>query len=178
MILIAHLAGATPRHVGEEIWECSLADAIEAEAGAVLERARTELPTPARAAYRRELRRRVAEEMAAALVQVGDTYRAPDGVLYSLDDDDAVDISRGGGATVRPMNERVPVVEEVLKFEELLLGSRGSRRAIVRWSDGTEGVALTWYGDEVLVSEGDVVGKTQDELRSLHFRRDRDWLRS
>ena len=27
-------------------------------------------------------------------------------------------------------------------------------------------------------SEGDLVGKTQAELRSLHFRRERDWLRS
>jgi hypothetical protein len=30
----------------------------------------------------------------------------------------------------------------------------------------------------VLVSEGDLLGKTQDEIRSLHFRRDRDWLQS
>jgi hypothetical protein len=45
-------------------------------------------------------------------------------------------------------------------------------------SDGTEGEALRWYGNEVLVGEGDLIGKTQDELRSLHFRRDRDWLQS
>jgi hypothetical protein len=32
-------------------------------------------------------------------------------------------------------------VVEVLRFEDLRLGSRGSRRAIVRWSDGTEGEA-------------------------------------
>ena len=53
-----------------------------------------------------------------------------------------------------------------------------SRRAVVRWSDGTEGEALRWYDDEVLVCEGDLIGKTHDELRSLHFRRDRDWLQS
>jgi hypothetical protein len=53
-----------------------------------------------------------------------------------------------------------------------------SRRAVVRWSDGTESEALRWYADEVLVCEGDLIGKTQDELRSLHFRRDRDWLQS
>ena len=47
-----------------------------------------------------------------------------------------------------------------------------------RWSDGTQGEALRWYGDEVLVCEGDLVGKTQAQLRSLHFRRDRDWLQS
>jgi hypothetical protein len=53
-----------------------------------------------------------------------------------------------------------------------------SRRAVVRWSDGTEGEALRYYDDEVLISEGDLIGKTQDEIRTLHFRRDRDWLRS
>ena len=53
-----------------------------------------------------------------------------------------------------------------------------SRRALVLWSDGTQGEALTWYADEVLVCEGDLMGKTQAQLRSLHFRRDRDWLQS
>jgi hypothetical protein len=71
-----------------------------------------------------------------------------------------------------------PKVEEVLAFEDLPPDSMASRRAVVRWSDGTEGEALRWYADEVLVREGDLIGKTQDELRSLHFRRDRDWLQS
>jgi hypothetical protein len=71
-----------------------------------------------------------------------------------------------------------PVVEEVLRFENLPLGSAGSRRAIVRWSDGTESVAATFYADEVLFSEGDLLGKTQTQIQSLHFRRDRDWLQS
>ena len=48
-----------------------------------------------------------------------------------------------------------PTVAEVLRFEDLPLGSRGSRRAIVRWSDGTEGEALSWFADEILVCEGD-----------------------
>jgi hypothetical protein len=26
--------------------------------------------------------------------------------------------------------------------------------------------------------KGDLIGKTRQQLRSLHFRRDRDWLRS
>jgi hypothetical protein len=69
-------------------------------------------------------------------------------------------------------------VVEVLAFEDLPAGSPASRRALVRWSDGTEGEALRWYADEVLVCEGDLIGKTRDELRSLHFRRDRDWLQS
>ena len=71
-----------------------------------------------------------------------------------------------------------PIVEEVLRFEDLPPGSLASRRAIVRWSDGSEGEAIRYYQDEVLVTEGDLVGKTQDEIRSLHFRRDRDWLQS
>jgi len=40
-----------------------------------------------------------------------------------------------------------PTVVEVLRFEELPLGSRGSRRAFVRWSDGTETEALSWFAD-------------------------------
>jgi hypothetical protein len=35
-------------------------------------------------------------------------------------------------------------------MEDLPLGSTGSRRAIVRWSDGTESVAVTFYADEIL----------------------------
>jgi hypothetical protein len=69
-------------------------------------------------------------------------------------------------------------VESVIAFEPLPLGANGSRRAVVRWSDGTEGEALRWYDDEMLVCEGDLIGKTADELRSLKFRRDRDWLES
>ena len=71
-----------------------------------------------------------------------------------------------------------PTVVEVLRFEDLPLGSTGSRRAIVRWSDGSEGEAIRFYRDEVLASEGDLLDKTQGEIRSLHFRRDRDWLQS
>ena len=32
-----------------------------------------------------------------------------------------------------------PTIAEVLRFEDLPLGSRGTRRAVVRWSDGSEG---------------------------------------
>ena len=71
-----------------------------------------------------------------------------------------------------------PTITEVLRFEDLPLGSRGTRRAVVRWSDGSEGEALTWYADEILTCEGDLLGKTREQLRSLHFRRDRDWLQS
>ena len=74
--------------------------------------------------------------------------------------------------------ETTPTVVEVLRFEDLPPGSLASRRAVVRWSDGSEGEGLRWYSDEVLVNEGDLIGKTQEQLRSVHFRRDRDWLQS
>jgi hypothetical protein len=70
------------------------------------------------------------------------------------------------------------VVAEVVVVEPLSLGARGSRRAVVRWSDGTVGEALRWWDAEVRFCEGDLLGKTAAELRSLHFRRDRDYLRS
>ena len=76
------------------------------------------------------------------------------------------------------INTSDPIVQEVLCFEDLPPEATGSRRAVVRWSDGTEGEGLRWYADEVLVSEGDLIGKTEAELCSLHFRRDRDWLQS
>jgi hypothetical protein len=75
-------------------------------------------------------------------------------------------------------SDRSPTITEVLRFEDLPLGSRGTRRAVVRWSDGSEGEALTWYADEILICEGDLLGKTREQLRSLHFHRDRDWLQS
>jgi hypothetical protein len=74
------------------------------------------------------------------------------------------------------MHTDEPIVDEVLRFEELPPGSPGSRRAIVRWSDGTEGEGITFYDDEVLFCEGDLVGKSREQIRSLHFRRDRDYL--
>jgi hypothetical protein len=79
--------------------------------------------------------------------------------------------------SVRP-SETSPAVAQVLRFEDLPVGSRGTRRAVVRWSDGSAGEALSWYADEILVCEGDLIGKTREQLRSLHFRRDRDWLQS
>jgi hypothetical protein len=76
------------------------------------------------------------------------------------------------------VTQRDPTVVEVLAFENLPPGEMASRRAIVRWSDGSESEAIRFYADEVLFSEGDLIGKTREQLRSLHFRRDRDWLQS
>lgn len=69
-----------------------------------------------------------------------------------------------------------PVVVEALKWEFLEAGGAATRRLHVRWSDGSEGVALEWYGDEILICEGDVLGRTSTQLRALKFRRDRDYL--
>jgi len=76
------------------------------------------------------------------------------------------------------MNTNDPIVEEVVRCEDLPLGSLADRRMIVRWSDGSQGEAVRFYRDEVLFSEGDLVGRTREQIRSLHFRRHRDWLQS
>ena len=64
---------------------------------------------------------------------------------------------------------------EVLRIAEPP-GDEGRREVIVRWSDGSSGRALAYFADEVLISEGDLVGKTAAELRTLHFARDREFL--
>jgi hypothetical protein len=179
MALIVHVDGAPRYAVGDEIWHQALADAIVAEAETIAAYAGPELlDTPGRSG-RKALRDRVVAEMTAALRSAGDRYRAPDGVLYSLVAEQALD-RVGTSGTLIEMSPRIaaPAVEEVLRFESLPLGSTGTRRAIVRWSDGTESPAMTWYEDEILVCEGDLIGKTGAEIRSLHFRRDRDWLQS
>ncbi len=62
-------------------------------------------------------------------------------------------------------SEASPTAIEVLRFEDLPPGSLGSRRAVVRWSDGTEGEALRWYEDEVL-SPVDHVGRQSRRLNA------------
>lgn len=70
-----------------------------------------------------------------------------------------------------------PVVTEVVEVEDLPPISGGSRQITVRWNDGTTSVALRFYPDEILVSEGDLVGRTAEEVRSLVHRRDVEFLR-
>jgi hypothetical protein len=170
MILKAPLEGAASHDVGDEIWQVALSDAIQVEAECIVHSAGSDLLESGH----NQLRDRIVAEMSEALSQVGDAYRAPDCVLYSLIEPDAVQ----DGDTLTAVSSAAPVVEEVLRFEDLPVGSLGTRRAVVRWSDGTEGEGLKWYGDEILICEGDLIGKTRDQLRSLHFRRDRDWLQS
>ena len=177
MILKAHVPGAEPYPVGDEIWHQRLEEAIAAEADAIAADAGSNLLESPRAEHREQLRRRVIEEMTRALIDVGDSYRAPDGVLYSLLDEPVDDDDQP--ATIAAVSSTTPpIVQEVVRFEDLPLGSVGSRRAIVRWSDGSHGPALTRYADEVKITEGDVIGKTAEQLRTLHFQRDRDWLQS
>jgi hypothetical protein len=175
MILRIHVEGAQQYGVGDEIWHQPLAEAFAAEADTIADYTGSELPEPPDQEHRAELRDQIIAEMTAALVDVGDEYWAPDGVRYTLLDESAVDVGTLGAVSSSP---REPVVEEVLRVEDLPLGSAGSRRAIVRWSDGTESAAVTFYADEVLFCEGDLLGKTDAQIRSLHFRRDRDWLQS
>jgi hypothetical protein len=179
LILHVHLDGAEPYELGDEIWQQSLPEAIRAEAQTIADYGGPDLLRLSSQADRVGLRDRVIAEMTAALRHAGDTYTAPDGVAYTLTDHVLLDLAVNED-TLRAMSpaQSTPVVEEVLRFEDLPLGSSGTRRAVVRWSDRSEGTALVWYGDEILICEGDLVGQTQDQLRSLHFRRDRDWLQS
>lgn len=50
------------------------------------------------------------------------------------------------------------------------------REAIVPWSDGTEGVAVSFFYDEILICEGDLVGRTRHQIDRIHLERDRDYL--
>jgi len=157
MILNVHVPGAHPYDVGDEIWQEALEDAIRAEAETIAGYAGSELLESPDQSHRDALRDRVIAEMTCALVGVGDTYRAPDGVLYSLTDPDADDHDETATDTTpaSPPPSRVviihsmaPTVLEVLRFESLPVDERGSRRAVVRWSDGSTGEALRWYEDE------------------------------
>jgi hypothetical protein len=186
VILRADVPGVPSYPVGPEIWHVPLSLAIRDQAESVVFDAGPELlGSPGDAdeelttAYRDLLRARVVVEMTTALRQGGDRYTAPDGVRYALLDEPVIGESPGDGSlTCVSVPPSVPIVVEVLRFEDLPLGSSGSRRAVVRWSDGTQGEAARWFSDEVLLSEGDLVGKTRAQLQGVHGRRDRDWLQS
>jgi hypothetical protein len=90
LILNVHVPGAEPYQIGDEIWQQPLSDAIAAEAQTIAEHAGTDLLDDPGAASRDQLRDRVTAEMTRALQAAGDTYRAPDGVRYSLDRSPAV----------------------------------------------------------------------------------------
>ena len=68
------------------------------------------------------------------------------------------------------MGERVVV--EVTAFEALPQGDSGSRRALVRWSDGSTGEALRWYDD---LCEGPDKSSYADFGVMPGARQDRGW---
>ncbi|MEN3285579.1 MAG: hypothetical protein V7607_6719 [Solirubrobacteraceae bacterium] len=66
-------------------------------------------------------------------------------------------------------------VVEIVRIKEPDQGE-GRRHVVVRWSDGVIGRALSYFPDEVLISEGEMIGRTASELRTVHFARDREYL--
>jgi hypothetical protein len=150
--------GSRPRRtatsLGDEIWRAPLLDAIRAEAEIITADAGSDLLEASDRTGREALRDRVIAKMTAALIQLGDTYQAPDGVIFSLADEPGVDLTPHED-NLGPVSLPTPgpIVEEVLRFERLPLGSPGTRRAVVHWSDGTESEALRWYADEILICE-------------------------
>jgi hypothetical protein len=77
MILKVQLPGAKSYAIGDEIWhDCSLADAIQSEAQAIVNSAGADLLAPPDQHERDALRDRIIEDMTAALVTVSDSYRA------------------------------------------------------------------------------------------------------
>ena len=82
--LHVHVPGAGSYELGDEIWQQSLAEAIEAEARTIADYASADLLEDNTEASRDQLRDQVIADMTRALVRAGDVYRAPDGVRYSL----------------------------------------------------------------------------------------------
>jgi hypothetical protein len=144
VILRVHIHGGPEYEIGNEIWHQSLAEVIATEAQTIAGYAAPALLDSPDQAHRDTLREQIICDMGRALVGVGDEYQAPDGVRYSLLDESVRDADTRG--TVNPKVDE-PVVTEVLRFEDLPVGSAASRRAIVRWSDGTQSEALTFYSD-------------------------------
>jgi len=144
MILRVHVPGAADHAVGDEIWHRPLSEVLAEQAEIV-----TDDIAGGRLDHdqRNALLEQVVAEMTEALVGVGDSYRAPDGVQYSLIDESAGLLA--GEDRLAPESPVEPFVVEVLGFEELPVGSTASRRVLVRWSDSTEGEALRYYHDEV-----------------------------
>jgi hypothetical protein len=155
MILKVHVPGAHCYEIGDEIWHVPLPDAIRAEAEIITADARSDLLQASDRSGCEGLRDRVIAEMTAALIQLGDTYQAPDGVIYSLADEPGVDLSPHED-NLGPVSLPTPgpIVEEVLRFERLPLGSLGTRSAVVRWSDALRarpygGMRMSFYPQSI-----------------------------
>jgi hypothetical protein len=82
--LHVHMPGAGSYEIGDEIWQASLDEAIEAEARTIADYASPDLLEHDTGASRNQLRDQVIADMTRVLRRAGDTYRAPDGVRISL----------------------------------------------------------------------------------------------
>lgn len=143
MILTASIDGIPNHLVGNEIFHESLAAAIHTEAEATVESNPCWLLELLGSAVAVDV---VAAAMTAALHTVGDRYQAVDGVVYELVDGDS---PTAAAAASLPYMTSQPVVTDA-SFETLPIGSGASRRAIARWSDGTQSEVLRWHDDELL----------------------------
>ena len=86
MLLRVHIKDADPYEIGDDVGQVPLAFAIEQEADCIAADAGSNLLADPGEQAREQLRERVIREMTAALRRPGDSYRAPDGVRYSLAD--------------------------------------------------------------------------------------------
>jgi hypothetical protein len=171
-----HLASAESCEIGDEIWQQALPKAIRTEAETVADYAGPDLLRLPGHGGRVALRDRVIAEMTSALRHAGDTYTAPDGIAYTLTGQAQLDLpARQDTLAAMSPAKSTPIVEEVLRFEDLPVGSSATRAAVVRWSDGTEGQALAWYGDEILICEGDHGNSRLMALGSRSLRRECHW---
>ena len=82
--LHVHTPGGGSYEIGDEIWQSSLEEAIEAEARMIADYASPDLLEDDTEASRNQLRDQVIADITRVLRRAGDTYRAPDGVRYSL----------------------------------------------------------------------------------------------
>lgn len=61
-------------------------------------------------------------------------------------------------------------------IEALPLGSNGTCRARVNWSDGTTSHPVSWYADEITLLADELLGLTAAEMLALKHERDRRYL--
>ena len=57
-------------------------------------------------------------------------------------------------------------------------GMSDPQHVVVTFDDGTTEEAFQYYSDELSFTEAEFIGLTMTEARTLHFKRDVDYLRS
>ena len=87
MHLIIHVPDAEPYKLGDEAWQHTLAQAIEAEADIVVSDAGSDILESPEEHHRDQLRERIIREATARLRNPGDEYMDPGGTRWSLRDD-------------------------------------------------------------------------------------------